>query len=164
MSGTSMAAPHVAGLAAYLMALEGISGGAVCDRLKELGTSSITDAGPGTPTNVLINNGGAKGGQPNPNPAPAPSPSQPSEPQQPTPSQPGQPGEPFPGEPFPGEPFPGQPFPGESAPAPAPAPMPPTPQHPHTPYPGGDNFDFDSFWKKYFGGEHWRKMFSSFWN
>ncbi|EGD93553.1 serine proteinase [Trichophyton tonsurans CBS 112818] len=167
MSGTSMAAPHVAGLAAYLMALEGISGGAVCDRLKELGSSSITDVGPGTPTNVLISNGGAKGGNPKPAPGPSPNPSQPSEPQQPAPSQPGEPGESFPGEPFPGEPFPGEPFPGESSPgesAPAPAPMPPSPQHPHTPYPGGDNFDFDGYWKKYFGGEHWRKMFGSFWN
>ncbi|EZF36350.1 subtilisin-like protease 1 [Trichophyton interdigitale MR816] len=162
MSGTSMAAPHVAGLAAYLMALEGISGGAVCDRLKELGSSSITDVGPGTPTNVLISNGGAKGGNPKPAPGPSPNPSQPSEPQQPAPSQPGEPGEPFPGEPFPGEPFPGESSPGESAPAPAP--MPPSPQHPHTPYPGGDNFDFDGYWKKYFGGEHWRKMFGSFWN
>ncbi|KAJ6440161.1 proteinase T-like protein [Purpureocillium lavendulum] len=34
--GTSMAAPHVVGLAAYLGALEGISGGKVCDRIKEI--------------------------------------------------------------------------------------------------------------------------------
>lgn len=45
MSGTSQAAPHIAGLAAYLMALEGISGHEVQNRIKELATPGmIVDA------------------------------------------------------------------------------------------------------------------------
>ncbi|KAK2820077.1 Transcriptional coactivator, partial [Arthroderma sp. PD_2] len=142
MSGTSMAAPHVAGLAAYIMALEGISGGAVCDRLKELGSGVVTDPGAGTPTNILINNNvgnssPSKGGDK------TPTPKQPT-PQQPSPEEPS--------------------APVPQPPAPQPPSQPPTPQHPHTPYPGSGGFDFDGFWKKYFGGDHWRKTFSNFWN
>ncbi|KAF3480420.1 serine proteinase [Arthroderma uncinatum] len=137
MSGTSMAAPHVAGLAAYIMALEGISGGAVCDRLKELGKAVVSDPGPGTQTNTLIFNNAGKPG-PGGDGKKTPSPKQPT-PKKPTPQQPA-----------PEEPS-------------APIPQPPSPQHPHTPYPG-DDFDFDGFWKKYFGGDHWRKTFSNFWN
>ncbi|PGH09501.1 hypothetical protein GX51_00606 [Blastomyces parvus] len=56
LSGTSMASPHVCGLGAYLIALEGISGGGVCDRMKELANSIITGAPSGT-TDKLIFNG-----------------------------------------------------------------------------------------------------------
>ncbi|KAL1953731.1 hypothetical protein VTO42DRAFT_2330 [Malbranchea cinnamomea] len=58
LSGTSMASPHVAGLGAYLIALEGISGGSVCDRIKEL-AQPVVQPGPGT-TNRLIYNGSGR--------------------------------------------------------------------------------------------------------
>lgn len=60
LSGTSMAAPHVAGLAAYLMALEGITGvQAVADRITELAratNATVRNNIPGT-TNLIANNG-----------------------------------------------------------------------------------------------------------
>ncbi|PGH16840.1 hypothetical protein AJ79_01484 [Helicocarpus griseus UAMH5409] len=56
LSGTSMASPHVCGLGAYLIALEGISGGAVCDRMKELASSAVSGVPSGT-TDKLIYNG-----------------------------------------------------------------------------------------------------------
>ena len=61
LSGTSMASPHVAGLAAYLMSLEGLTDpAAVSTRMKELATASgavVTNPGRGT-TNALIANNG----------------------------------------------------------------------------------------------------------
>lgn len=42
LDGTSMATPHVVGLALYLIAAEGLSSpSAVSDRIKELGTSGV---------------------------------------------------------------------------------------------------------------------------
>ncbi|ETS87191.1 hypothetical protein PFICI_01019 [Pestalotiopsis fici W106-1] len=59
-SGTSMAAPHVAGLAVYLMSREGITGPtAVRQRLLKLATTGkVKDGGNGSP-NVIAFNGGA---------------------------------------------------------------------------------------------------------
>lgn len=61
ISGTSMATPHVTGLALYLIALEGLSTpAAVIARIKELATSGeITDIGTGSPNLIIYNGNGA---------------------------------------------------------------------------------------------------------
>ncbi|KAK2734220.1 Secreted subtilisin-like serine protease sub5 [Myotisia sp. PD_48] len=59
MSGTSMASPHVAGVGAYLIGLEGISGDAVCSRIKALGQAAVSNPGSGT-TNKLLYNGSGR--------------------------------------------------------------------------------------------------------
>jgi subtilisin family serine protease len=60
LSGTSMASPHVAGLAAYLMSLEGLTNvTAVTNRIKALATASgasVKSNVRGT-TNLIANNG-----------------------------------------------------------------------------------------------------------
>ncbi|KAH7144136.1 peptidase S8/S53 domain-containing protein [Dactylonectria estremocensis] len=57
MSGTSMAAPHVAGLALYLMDIEGVQGpAAVGARIKNLGTKNVVkSAGSGSPNSLAYN-------------------------------------------------------------------------------------------------------------
>jgi subtilisin family serine protease len=61
LSGTSMASPHVAGLAAYLMSLEGITDpAAVATRMQELATATgakVSDPGTGTKNAIIANNG-----------------------------------------------------------------------------------------------------------
>jgi oryzin len=61
ISGTSMATPHVTGLALYLIALEGLSTpAAVIARIKALATSGeITDIGSGSPNLIVYNGNGA---------------------------------------------------------------------------------------------------------
>ncbi|USW57295.1 Putative peptidase S8 propeptide/proteinase inhibitor I9 superfamily [Septoria linicola] len=60
ISGTSMACPHVAGLAAYIIGLEGQrTPAALGDRLKTLATKNVvTDAGAGSPNNLAYNGNG----------------------------------------------------------------------------------------------------------
>ncbi|KAI8635463.1 subtilisin-like protease [Xylariaceae sp. FL1651] len=57
LSGTSMATPHVAGLAAYLMARENLTTPkAVRDRILQLATpDKVNDTGPGTPNLIAFN-------------------------------------------------------------------------------------------------------------
>ncbi|KAF8249123.1 subtilisin-like protein [Wilcoxina mikolae CBS 423.85] len=64
ISGTSMASPHVAGLAAYLIALEGLSGPAeVAKRMKELAVGVVSDPGADTTDSLIFNGvGGERNG------------------------------------------------------------------------------------------------------
>lgn len=61
IDGTSMACPHVAGLAAYLIALEGPRTPAkLCARIQELATKdAIEDAGEGSPNLIAFNGANA---------------------------------------------------------------------------------------------------------
>jgi oryzin len=61
ISGTSMAAPHVAGLVAYFQALEGLtSPSSIANRIISLSTTGkVTNAGTGSPNRIVYNNSGA---------------------------------------------------------------------------------------------------------
>ncbi|KAF3480224.1 alkaline protease [Arthroderma uncinatum] len=59
LSGTSMASPHVCGVGAYLMVLEGIGPDRVCDRIKQLAQQSVRNPGPNTTNKLLYNGNGA---------------------------------------------------------------------------------------------------------
>lgn len=61
ISGTSMATPHVVGLAIYVMGLENLAdANAVSKRLKELGTRDVVTRTSGSPNLLAFN--GAQGG------------------------------------------------------------------------------------------------------
>ncbi|KAI1912735.1 subtilisin-like serine protease [Ophidiomyces ophidiicola] len=55
LSGTSMAAPHVAGLGAYLMGLGATGGGPLCDRIKQLSYGAISNPGTSTTNRIIFN-------------------------------------------------------------------------------------------------------------
>lgn len=61
ISGTSMASPHIAGLGAYLIGLEGSrTAAALCSRIQSLATkNTITGAGSGSPNSLAYNGNGA---------------------------------------------------------------------------------------------------------
>lgn len=56
-SGTSAASPVVAGVGAYLMAFEGLVGGSVCERIRELAVDGILADVPEGTVNLLSFNG-----------------------------------------------------------------------------------------------------------
>ncbi|EFW19068.1 hypothetical protein D8B26_007248 [Coccidioides posadasii str. Silveira] len=58
MSGTSMAAPHVCGVAALLMSSEGIKAQEACDRIKKLARPAIRNPGNSTTNKLLYNKSG----------------------------------------------------------------------------------------------------------
>ena len=62
LSGTSMASPHVQGLAAYLAALEGNPGpAALVQRIKDLATQGAISRVPSNTVNLLAFNGNPSG-------------------------------------------------------------------------------------------------------
>lgn len=60
ISGTSMATPHIAGLAAYLIALEGPrSPAALCQRIQSLSTKNVITNVAGSVNYLAYNGNGA---------------------------------------------------------------------------------------------------------
>lgn len=56
MTGTSMATPHVVGLAAYIASKEGITGPKACDRIRQLATrDKLVDQSPNTVNYIAYN-------------------------------------------------------------------------------------------------------------
>jgi aqualysin 1 len=59
LTGTSMAAPHVAGLAAYYIRLNSLRGSAVASKILNTATTgALTNLGAGTPNKLAYNNNG----------------------------------------------------------------------------------------------------------
>ncbi|KAG9203156.1 subtilisin-like serine protease [Epicoccum nigrum] len=56
-NGTSMATPHVTGLAAYLLSLQGGGTQGLCERIAEMGTKGVVQNLTQGTVNTLINNG-----------------------------------------------------------------------------------------------------------
>ncbi|KAG5986863.1 hypothetical protein E4U43_005321, partial [Claviceps pusilla] len=62
ISGTSMATPHIVGLAAYLAGLEGFPGAeALCKRIQQLATRNAIHNVPGGTVNLVAFNGNPSG-------------------------------------------------------------------------------------------------------
>jgi subtilisin family serine protease len=62
ISGTSMASPHIAGLGAYLLSLEGkVSPAALCTRIQTLSTKNVITGLPSGTLNYLAFNGNPSG-------------------------------------------------------------------------------------------------------
>lgn len=60
-SGTSMATPHVTGLAAYLLTLQGGTTKGLCERIAKTGLNGVVKSVPKGTENVLVNNGALTG-------------------------------------------------------------------------------------------------------
>lgn len=61
ISGTSMATPHITGLGAYLMALEGTTAANVCNRIRALASTNAISGLPADTANLLAFNGNPSG-------------------------------------------------------------------------------------------------------
>lgn len=58
LSGTSMASPHVCGVAAVLLGSESLEARQVCDRLQQMAYPSVKNPGVGSPKQLLYNGSG----------------------------------------------------------------------------------------------------------
>lgn len=61
ISGTSMATPHITGLGAYILAIEGsYSGKGLCDRIVQLATTGVVSNANGSPNRLAYNGNGRR--------------------------------------------------------------------------------------------------------